>query len=523
MDVRQCCLVAALACATVLVAAPAHAQKPGSGGLQDDEIYGWNAPPPDVQLERDEIEVPPGMGALFVPTLSNPSDEPEFVVLRGERRVAAGLTGERLIVEPGAYTLELGSGHDREVQIEVVVDADQTTVVPVVWGGLRIEVVDENNIPLRAGYELIRVADRDLYGVGYGADLLSGERVQTWVLPPDLYRVVPPGASYRARTDYATVYVPPGGFVRYRLVIDPETGEFQGAGVVTPEEAGSGGDDRLTTDLVLGINGNLRIDEDVIGTAELFLDGGVTWRDDPHNFVALLQLEEGLQWIDPEVGDALPLQKSDDRVRLDLLYSYELTRVFGPYVRSGVEMEVLPNTVITTEDVSVTFRRADGTERVEAVDAGEDFRTADFFGRVQLFEGAGINAWALRGSNGELRVSVGLGLRQNLFDLFAEDDGSTAPNLSYTEVENSYLAGPEALLFGRFRLGGVARFTTNFEAFSQFNDVGNPSMLWENTLSLKLLSLLSLDYSVDVTREPDLSDEFDLAQEIVLRFSWEIL
>ena len=61
----------------------------------------------------------------------------------------------------------------------------------------------------------------------------------TWLVPPGVYRIVKPGANYRQLRNYATVYVPPGGLVRYRLVMDPDTQDFLGAGVLLPNEFGA--------------------------------------------------------------------------------------------------------------------------------------------------------------------------------------------------------------------------------------------------------------------------------------------
>ena len=117
---------------------------------------------------------------------------------RATRSLPVRPPGSRARVEPGSYEVVLGSGYSRDIVIPVEVTEGETTVVPVTWGALRVEVVDSRNIPHRAGYELIRVEDRDLFGIGYGADTLIGERIQTWIVPPDLYRIVQPGASYRA-------------------------------------------------------------------------------------------------------------------------------------------------------------------------------------------------------------------------------------------------------------------------------------------------------------------------------------
>jgi hypothetical protein len=440
--------------------------------------------------------------------------------------VASGRPGTRVLLVPGRYVAQLGGGTTPDIRFEFEVVAGETTVLPVTWGGLRVEVVDERGLPHRAGYELIRVTDRDLFGFGYGADLLSGERLQTWVLPADLYRLVPPGSTYRARTDYATVFVPAGGFVRYRLVIDPDTGQFLGAGVVTPEEAGAArGNERLTRSLVLGINGNMSIHKDMAATGEFFLDGTVGWRDGPHQFVSVGQLEEGVRWINPEIGDPLPLQKSDDRLRIDLLYSFEVTPVFGPYVRAGTEAEIFPSRAITSETIEVTYVDIDGSTGVRSVEAGDAFRTAGYLGRTQVFEGTGINAWAVRGPAGELKLSAGLGFRQTLYrDYFVEDAAITTPTTrTYTQVENTFQQGLEALALGRARIGQVVRLTSNLEAFADFRELGDPTLNWENTVSFRLFEMLSLDYVLDIERDPAISNELDLKHELLLRFAWQIL
>jgi hypothetical protein len=505
----------------VLVEALAEAE------LRESEIYGWLAPSPEAQLAADTTTIPVGQGAVFVPYISSPEDEPAYAVYQGARRVGSESTGRRTALAPGSYRVEFGSGHSPGVSAPIEIVEGETSVVPVTWGGLRVEVVDARNIPHRAGYELIRVAARDLYGVGYGADTLAGEALQTWIVVPDLYRVVQPGASYRARVNFATVFVPEGGLVRYRLVIDPETGEFEGAGVVTPEETGDAtGNERVTPNLVVGADGNLRVEKDMVAVAEGFIDGGFTYQDDPHSFLARMQFEAGLRWNQPEVGDALPLQKSDDRLRIDLLYTYAVTPVFGPYGRAGVEAELFPTTVVTTEDVILTRNRLNGTSELRSVAAGDAFRVADYWGQTLFFEGAGINAWLVRNEIGTLQASTGLGFRQSLHQgLFAEDtDVSTDSALVYDEVDSFYQEGFEGIITGRVRFGDAARLTTNFEIFSDFVDLGNPTIDWESTLSLKLLDKLSLDYTLEVTRRPELlEDTVLLAHELVLRFAWEIL
>ena len=205
------------------------------------DVYRWLAPDAGTQAAADTSVVPPDAGAILVPAMTDADSEPHALVFRGDEQVASGPNGARITVEPGAYVVRVGSGPTPQmVSVPVDVQAGATAVAPVRWGGLRIEVVDESNLPHRGGYELIRVADRQPYTVGFGADTLQGERLLTLLMPPGLYRIVQSGSTYRARTDFATVLVPEGGLVHYKLVIDPGSGRFRGAGVVPPEELGGG-------------------------------------------------------------------------------------------------------------------------------------------------------------------------------------------------------------------------------------------------------------------------------------------
>ena len=152
---------------------------------------------------------------------------------------AAARTADGSSWRQGSYTLRVGSAPlNQMVTIPVNVTAGNTTLVPVRWGALVVEVVDENNIPHRGSYELIQVSDRQPYTIGFGADTLLGERIRTLLVGPGLYRIVRPGSNYRARTDFSTVVVPEGSVVYYKLVLDPDDGTLLGAGVVPPEELG---------------------------------------------------------------------------------------------------------------------------------------------------------------------------------------------------------------------------------------------------------------------------------------------
>ncbi|MDH3405174.1 MAG: hypothetical protein OEP45_16255, partial [Acidobacteriota bacterium] len=146
------CLMIALLVALVPLAAGAQEDDGAQG-----DYYAWTAPSADEQLAADDTPIPAGQGALFAPALSKGVDEPEVVVFAGDERVASGRTGRRIVVAPGSYTVRVGSGVVNQMMaFPATVEAGATTSIPPGWAGLKVEVVDTQNIPLRSTYEIIR-------------------------------------------------------------------------------------------------------------------------------------------------------------------------------------------------------------------------------------------------------------------------------------------------------------------------------------------------------------------------------
>ena len=302
-----------LLCAT---AAVSTAQTPPATPAQD--LYRWIAPTPQNQLAADQTPIPAGAGAIFVPAMSRGIDEPEVLVYQGAARVSSGMPGRRITLPPGSYTLRVGSAPlDQMMSIPVQVTAGNTTLVPVTWSALIIEVVDKNNVPHRGSYELIQVADRQPYTVGFGADTLVGEKIRTLIVAPGLYRIVRPGSNYRTRTDFSTVLVPEAAVVYYKLVLDPDTGELLGAGVVPPEELGIVNDQSAwSKQFSLGVGVPIAASSNVVGVAnqtslaaDLTFDTYIIYNKNENYFSSIFELEQGVIRIDPENGPALPYRK----------------------------------------------------------------------------------------------------------------------------------------------------------------------------------------------------------------------
>jgi hypothetical protein len=514
-----------------------------AGPALGDDTYAWLEPPAEQQLWADLTEIPVGKGAVFVPSITGPEFEPPAMLVSDAEVISVPL-GQRFIVDPGQYVVVVSAGSPAQgVSQAIDVKEGETTMVPVTWGAVRIEVTDDHRIPHRGSYEIISAETREVIGTGFGADTLQGEILQTWLLAPGLYRLVKVGRDFRALKDYATVHVPEAGFVRYRLVLDEDTGEFLGAGVLLPDEFGTAmrADQRWFRSMVVGFDGSLVKSQNVVGAvnqtqyaASAYADAQLAFTSLPHQFSSLLQIEEGVSQVIPQQGSPQPMLKATDRLRADLLYTYSLEGRTGPYVRNSADSQAFPTEVLANEDSTVLITRVDGTEDLLELSANETLRTAEA-GYPTLFrEGVGINTSFLeknRSTNFNLRL--GYGMRQNLYGgALVLDDNDNTDEIEYRAVDTWFEQGVEATIVASLRLPGWVVYATDIELFVPFQSFelqtgpGEerilPAISWRNTLSVRLTRNLALNYYLNVVSEPQVLDKPQVEQSLVLRTSWAV-
>ena len=504
--------------------------------------YEWIASSVEEQLEAlDPSTLPLAKGGLYVPTLSDPANEPPVLVV-DEDKVRTGRTGEVIPLRPGPYVVIISSGSPKQgVAVPVEVFKGEITEVPVQWGGLRVEVVDPKLVPQRAGYDVINSLTREPYGTGFGVDTLQGETLRTWLLPPGLYRIVQPGGNYRSRTDFATVQVPESGFVRYRLVVDTDTGEFRGAGVVLPGEFGSvnAGDDRWFNSMVIGVDGSLTQTRNQVGdinrtvvSGQMFWDTQLVYSWDPHFLSFLTQIEEGISQDRPQEDDPEPLLKTRDSARADVLYTYFFSKVVGPYVRGAVDTQIFPTRELMDEDTTIVVTQNGDEINERAVLANETFRVSGPFEPTTLREGAGMNMRLANTKALTFNLRLGLGMRQNLYGgaLLLDDDDATPNRVEYERVGSFGQRGAESTIIANARLPGFAVYSTDLELFVPFSEKSDgaskkPSIEWNNALTARITENLSVRYSADVAYLPidDIVETpIRLEQSVLLRASWQV-
>ncbi len=480
------------------------------------------------QLALDDTPLPPGQGAIYVPTLSDGEREPRAGVYEDGDYVAEARTGARVVLAPGEYEVRVGSGTvSQQTTTRVRVAEGKTTVVPPSWAALDVNVVDETFVPFRGTYEIIRMTTREDFGIGFGADEELGELTRIWILPPGLYKLIRAGGTYRDRTDFATVRLEAGALTRFTLVLDPDDGSFLGAGEADPDLgdlSAEEDDSPLTLRAVLG--GDLNFNRsDLVGDQEgwklsfrVFFDGSVRWMQGRHNWFTRLEVEEG----QTRLLSAERFQNDTDRLYLSSIYTYQLARWFGPYARVGLETKLLPR----HEDFDAPREVVELDEMGNIVETRttDRVRLGGVFAPLQLIQGAGGNFRVLRTRSVELDLRLGLGARETIANgLFVFEEGVAGMPGRIVPVEDAGLVGFEGTLLG---VGRISRFITLSTELDGLVPFGNDAVVftWRNQATLRLASFISLNYRFNVVRDPNLGigTKARTEHDVQLRFSYVI-
>ena len=459
------------------------------------------------QVLKDDTPMPVGFGAVFLPSPMDGDREPVVAVSRQgeEKLLSEGQMGRRIVLSPGVYSFRFGSGAgNQQLNVDAEVVAGRTTVVPPTWGGLEVDVRDSSFVPFRGTYELFRMENQDNFGLGLGADALSGESTRVWVLPPGLYKIVRSGSTYTARTDFATVRVSEGEVRRFVLVQNEDSGEFEGAGEVDPTQA-RGEDTHWSGTAV--IDGSILFNRTNEVTEEegwtlglgLRLLGSSRYEDSDQQWDTTLDIEE-VQERPPESKDEFTkaIDSKTDRFFVHSIYTYLLVPWFGPYAQGRSETTLLPK---------------------YTGDPGERRRLSDSFAPWKLRQGAGGNFRVVRRSDIELDVRAGMGARQFLARGLLRQDGD-----ALVEVPDDLVEGPELAVV---LLGRITRWVTlssDFDGLFPFDELQQPRFEWHNQVSLRLASFVSLAYRLNVFGDPNLGldEDFQVEHDVQLRFSYVV-
>ena len=514
----------------------------------------WDAPPIQEQLAKDENKMLMGMGAVFIPSMSDPSLESEIEIIDSTGDVvASGKTGRKYSLLPGVYYAVLGNGpHKQKIVKPVTIEENKITPLIPSWCGLTIDVVDIGNYPFRGEYELARIDKFVPFGRGFGRDPDLGENVKTWILKPGIYKIFGVGQGYNTLTNFVTVRLLPGEFVRFTLVQDENSLEIKGGGVVQMEAtSGIASNWKYGIDVGGSVDFNAKYDHDDSSkntnnkSVSLIFRSNLNYKREAIEWDNRLWLSEG---IDFEEWDLSRLKSSSDEIRFTSLFTWRFLHWLGPYGRFEASSEFFPEYERRPENVPshyfITFDEDYYLTDTNSVDS--TYKTQPPFSPLNLETGIGANINAVKTRFFEARVLSGMGLKykkvwdeSELADTSKIKFSTTEDSLMYDTIvhisNNSFTAirgfndeasvevGPEVVLYMTLKLGRFAIIESEVKYFSPFNRMERPDLTLRSTVSWRLLRMLTLDYEYEYKLkqpEEEALRQNESRHRVLIRFSY---
>ncbi|MCB9555756.1 MAG: hypothetical protein H6707_06595 [Deltaproteobacteria bacterium] len=300
---------------------------------------------------------------------------------------------------------------------------------------------------------------------------------------------------------------------------------------VTPSDRSDGWVPRFK----IGASVNLGTSSNVVGqtdgttfTLGLQAEGGFDYFKGSHEWRNSLKLTEALS-RSPAIKKFV---KSNDALSLESTYLYAFKSLpwFGPYGQLQVDTAIFQGHAVSGDQVTYNIARTNGTTEQRV---GTTLQTSDPFQPLLLREAIGFFARPYKTATHEIEFKGGFGARHYFANgtLTVKDDGGT-PEIEVVELQTVHQGGPliGAELRGKISKRGIG-YTMGAEAMiplikSEESTKGAlelTNVLFYASVSLKLVSWASLDYSLRALREAQVLDEFQVQNTLLLTFSWDLI
>jgi len=467
---------------------------------------GWLAPSFSEQLSADPILIPMNMGAVFIPSMTESRLEPPVLIFRENQFYLSGTTGARLLLEPGAYDLVIGSGERAQrAKISVIIREGHTTLVNPTWSGLTIETLNSDGEYVEEEYEIYTLHSLQYRGKGYGVKEERLNSLKTWFLPPGLYRISKAGTDPSSYDNYITVQLLESQLTSLELVYSPSE----------PFDLIAGGYKGLRTHSLS--SGNWRYG--------LRLGGTLYYNDKTQNGINIksaLNMQVDIHALahyrhsvylgttDLRIRNSLDRSKGkfnpgQDEAQLRSTWVRQWTPWLGPYIRGKAKTHFFPKSQEIQSGYIVSSRPQGGIDTLETLNAGS-LKINPVFFPIELGEGSGVSIiWS---SQDVLDISfqAGAAARQ----VFVKNQLVNVPNKPdlWKRGQGEYSYGLESNATLRLRLG--KGLTLDLLADAYLEDVRIKNYRIEDLsgeLRYSLTRYLEISYQVDLE---DNWKEFDI-------------
>ncbi len=501
----------------------------------NDRFKTWVTNSPSQQLYLEGLDDRKGMGRIFVPAMSSPASEPYYAVYQGDNQIGQQRMGASFFLQPGEYTVLLGSGTlDQRLRRKLKIERGQTIIIDPDWCAISVEVIDETRDYFKKDLQIYHNVTLENVAIIPAINPELGEQVQTFLIDPGLYKIVERGGDPNTFINFATVKLEKGTYTPYTVVISSQSSDFIGSGI-------------LTSSTRLVKNKNWKMFGAVHGSVLLSSANSLSDKEAENNISLLTQLESRILYDKLphyylsnnllEMG-ALRQEKqnfniSQDRLQLKNTYVYYFLPNLGGYLRGEAKTHIFATTI-----------RFDGNREVELRDLNDSVKVKKDISKVKvepplfplsLKEGLGVNYSILRTFNSRLSIRSGFGYRQtynsDVYQLTSDPGDLSKPDSTvvYGRSEDVKTKGIETSIISSLAIWRNLTITTEADILFPLGEKGRPNIDWklpvvdlENISTLAVTRNISIEHTFRLSKNPRISDWTIVEQFVTVRLSYFI-
>ncbi|MBT7618508.1 MAG: hypothetical protein HN590_14600 [Calditrichaeota bacterium] len=468
----------------------------------EDPYQTWLSLPPSQQLYVEGADDQKGMGRIFVPAITSPANEPFYAVFQGEELIGERRMGSSFFLPPGKYSIIFGTGSiQQRIQREIDIDRGQTIIFDPDWCALSVDVIDESRNNFKKDLQVYDNETLENFGILSAINPELGEQLQSLLLEPGLYKIVPRGSDPNTFVNFATVHLETGTYTPYTLVINSQTGDFIGSGILpfatrTKQNSLWKHFPAVHGSIIINDANNVTEEESKINISVLTqFENRLLYDQLPHFLLSNNLIEIGA--LRQEKQTFLITQ---DRVQLKNTYVYYFLPFLGGYTRFEVSTHLFPTISRFETGRDITLRDLDLIE--EVLTNVDDVELEPSLFPLGLKEGIGVNITALRTFTSRLNIRAGFGYRQT-YNKSVYKQSSFDVNL-YQRIPNNFVRGFETSLISNLSILNNLTITTELDVLFPTGSMDLPVVDLENTSTLGLTRNVTLEHIFRLNRDPAL-------------------
>lgn len=489
------------------------------------------------QLDMDMTLIPMGKGALFVPYILDSQREPTYTIFKENEYVTDAEPGKRVPLNPGKYTIYVGSGPlDLRSKMDVSIDLERVTAVSPVWSALVINVYDENSNALRESYQIISEETKLTIGFGVGADETLGEKAQIWILKPGLYRLMKKGESPDSFRNFVTVRTTENKASAAVLYFDDKTRQVLGGGEVSGEKGGYVIKNWVFKAVLSGVfsftnQGYFDSDQKAVNSLSLgsSFNGSIIFDKNNYLFTNKMEIYESFL-----MQENRKILNNRDLFKFDSLFMYRFVKWMGPYVSTRLKSRLFwsyQDFSRIGDDVDLVAVERDGTRNI--LDKSRLTVLTKSFSPTTVQEGVGINMEYRHGNIFYIAGRAGYGFKQDIAPYYY-DDSSEAYSVSYRdfairikEIKRvtpfQQTNGPEFSLYFSVMPFSFIELKEDFISLLPINNYKQTYFSSESTVSVWISSFASIQYYFYLERQPSLSTNISSYHALTVQLFLKLL